>query len=172
MNLYFLRHGIAIGHDDARVQSDAERFLTAKGIKRMRKAANGLRAIATNFDTILTSPAIRARQTADIVATELALESKVQEIAGLAPESTVDQLIFALTRFQDQEQLLLVGHEPLLTKTIGFLLTGEKKSALNLNLKKAGLCHLTIDRVPPSEPGTLHFCLTPKQLRQLNKSGK
>ena len=101
----------------------------------------------------------------------MALESKVQEISGLAPESTVDQLIFALTRFQDQEQLLLVGHEPLLTKSIAFLLTGEKKSSLTLDLKKAGICHLTIDRVPPSEPGTLHFCLTPKLLRQLGKRG-
>lgn len=171
MNLYFLRHGIAVDLGDPRVQNDSERFLTAKGIKRMRRAAKGLRALAISFDAILSSPAVRARQTADLVAGELALEAKVQEISGLAPESTVDQLIFSLTRYQDLEHILLVGHEPLLTKSIAFLLTGEKKSPLTLDLKKAGICHLTIDHVPPSEPGTLHFCLTPKLLRQLGKRG-
>jgi phosphohistidine phosphatase len=169
VNLYFLRHGIAIAHDDARVQSDSERFLTAKGVKRLRKAAKGLRTLTIPFDAILTSPATRARQTADIVATRLAMESQVEEVSELAPESTVDQAIFSLTRFQGVEHVLLVGHEPLLTQTIAFLLTAGN-GGLNITLKKAGFCHVEIDRVPPSAPGALHFCLTPKQLRQLGKN--
>jgi phosphohistidine phosphatase len=170
MNLYFLRHAIAIAHDDPRVQSDGERFLTAKGIKRMRKAAQGLRMLKIPFDAILTSPAVRARQTADIVAGELKLESNLKELIDLGPESTVDHLILGLSRLPDYEHLLLVGHEPLLTQTVAFLLTAGKERGLNLTLKKAGLCQVEIDRVPPSKPGTLHFWLTPKQLRLLGKS--
>ena len=170
MNLYFLRHAIAIGHGDPSVESDGERFLTAKGIKRMRKAAQGLRMLKIPFDVILTSPAVRARQTADIVAAEIKLESDLKELIDLGPESTVDQLIIGLSRLQEYEHLLLVGHEPLLTQTVAFLLTGKKDSGLNLTLKKAGLCHVEIDRVPPSKPGILRFWLTPKQLRMLGKS--
>lgn len=170
MNLYFLRHAIAIDHGDARVKSDAERFLTAKGIKRMRQAAQGLRMLKIPFDAILTSPAVRARQTADIVAAELELKSDLKELIDLGPESTVDHLILGLSRLQDYEHILLVGHEPLLTQTVAFLLTGEKERGLNLTLKKAGLCQVQLDRVPPSKPATLHFWLTPKQLRLLGKS--
>jgi phosphohistidine phosphatase len=168
MNLYFLRHAIAIDHDDP--QSDGERFLTAKGIKRMRKGAQGLRMLKIPFDAILTSPAVRARQTADIVAAELKLESNLKVLIDLGPESTVDHLILGLSRLQDCEHLLLVGHEPLLTQTVAFLLTGKKDSGLNLTLKKAGLCQVEIDHLPPTEPGKLHFWLTPKQLRQLAKN--
>ena len=172
MNLYFLRHAIAIDHDNPKVQSDGERFLTAKGSKRMRKTAQGLRVLKIPFDAILTSPAVRARQTADIVAAELKLESDLKELIDLGPESTVDHLISGLSRLQNYEHLLLVGHEPLLTQTVAFLLTADKASGLNLSLKKAGLCQVEIDRVPPSKPGTLRFWLTPKQLRLIGKSAQ
>ena len=71
MNLYLMRHGIALTRDDPSVAHDAERPLTGKGVKRMRKAAKGLRELAIRFDSILTSPLSRARQTADIVASTL-----------------------------------------------------------------------------------------------------
>jgi Phosphohistidine phosphatase SixA len=60
MNLYLMRHGIALTRDDPSVAHDAERPLTGKGVKRMRKAAKGLRELAIRFDSILTSP-FRAR---------------------------------------------------------------------------------------------------------------
>ena len=120
MHFYFLRHGIAVDKDDPRVGSDAERFLTPKGVKRMRKAAKGIRRLKIPFDAVLCSPAARARQTAEIVAAELGLEEQLQEISGLSPESTVDVLIFGLTRFQNCAHILLVGHEPLLTDTISW----------------------------------------------------
>lgn len=170
MELFFLRHGIAIEGDDPGVQQDEERFLTPKGIKRVRQAANGLRALGVSFDAILTSPVLRARQTAEIVAAKLKLESALQEMMDLRPESTVDHLLFGLSRLTAQQNLLIVGHEPLLTQTVARLLTGEKDNGLKLTLKKAGLCHVEIDQLPTTEPATLHSWLTPKQLRQLGKS--
>lgn len=167
MNLYLLRHGIAAARDDPSIESDGERPLTSKGMKRMRKAARGLRRLDIPFSAVLTSPLLRARQTADIVAQALGLESHLEEISGLAPESSVDHLLFGLTRFQDRDHLLLVGHEPLLSDTAAFLLAGKNGGSLALELKKGGLCRIEIDGLPPGAPGTLRWLLVPKQLRLL-----
>lgn len=167
MNLYLMRHGIALAQDDPSVANDAERPLTSKGSKRMRKAARGLRALAIPFDSILTSPLTRARQTADIVASALGLESRLEEISGLAPESNVEHLMFSLSRYQDRQHIMLVGHEPLLSGTAAYLLGGRKTASLKIEFKKGGLCRIEIDALPNTAPGTLHWLLTPKQLRLL-----
>ena len=75
--------------------------------------------------------------------------------------------MFNLMRFQNQSNLLLVGHEPLLGDLAAFLLTLNDESKLGVALKKAGMCRIEIDALPPTERGTLHWLMTPKQLRQL-----
>jgi phosphohistidine phosphatase len=165
MNLYLMRHGIAVAADQPEVESDSERPLTPKGVKRMRRAANGLRRLGISFDTILTSPLVRARQTAEIVAETLGLEGRLEEISELAPEISVNHLIEGLTRFHDREDLLLVGHNPLLIRAFSFFISGKEN--LKIELKKGGLGCIETDSLPPSAPGTLHWFLTPKQLRRL-----
>ncbi len=167
MNLFLLRHGIAVQQDDPSTQNDAARPLTSKGLKRMRKAARGLSRLNIAFDAVVTSPALRARQTADIVATVLGLEAVLEEMPELAPEGSVESLLFNLTRFQSHSNLLLVGHEPLLGDLATFLLTLNHESRLGVALKKAGMCRIEIDALPATERGTLHWLMTPKQLRQL-----
>jgi phosphohistidine phosphatase len=167
MNVYLMRHGIAVAANEPGVDSDSARPLTQKGTKRMRRAARGLRRLGISFDALLTSPLRRARQTAEIVADILGLEAELEEIPELAPESSVDHLISGLTRFQDREQLILVGHNPLLTHASSFLIAGNKETNFEIDLKKGGLCCIEIDALPPGSPGTLHWFLTPKQLRIL-----
>lgn len=133
----------------------------------MRQAARGLRRLGVSFDTVLTSPFVRARQTAEIVAEALGLEDRLEEISELTPESSVDQLISGLIRFQDRKHLLLVGHNPLLANAASFLIAGKKEIRLEIELKKGGICRIEIDGLPPDTPSTLHWFLTPKQLRQL-----
>ena len=82
MNIYLMRHGIAAARDDASVKHDGERPLTAKGTKRMRKAAKGILRLAVPFDCVLTSPLLRARQTAEVLARALAIEDRLEEISG------------------------------------------------------------------------------------------
>jgi phosphohistidine phosphatase len=166
MNLYLMRHGIAVTADQPGTQSDSERPLTPKGIKRMRRAARGLRRLGISFDAILTSPLVRARQTAEIVADTLGLEAQLEEISELAPDSSVDHLVSGLTRFQDREHVLLVGHQPLLGHIFSFLISGKNVN-LAVEFKKGGLCRIEIDVLPLGTPGTLHWLLTPKQLRLL-----
>ena len=83
----------------------------------MRKAAKGILRLAVPFDCLLTSPLLRARQTAEVLARALAIEDRLEEISGLSPESTVEHLLFGLARYQDRKHLLMVGHEPLLSNT-------------------------------------------------------
>src|SRR5262245_2985211 len=80
MNLYLMRHGIAVTADQPGVESDGERALTPKGIKRMRRAVRGLRRLGISFDAILTSPLVRARQTAEIVADTHGMDDHLEEI--------------------------------------------------------------------------------------------
>jgi phosphohistidine phosphatase len=165
MNLYLMRHAIAVAGNEPGVDTDGERSLSPKGIKRMRKAARGLKRLEIPFDALLTSPLLRARQTADVVAPLIGLEGQVEVISGLTPESSVDNLISDLTGYQNREHLLLVGHEPLLSQTVSFLLTGKRNQELGIELKKGGLCRIEIDGLPPDKPGKLHWLLAPKQLR-------
>jgi phosphohistidine phosphatase len=167
MNLYLMRHGIAIAVERPGRNPDGERPLTPKGIKRMRRAARGLRRLGISFDAILTSPLVRARQTADIVADALGLEGQLEEISELAPESSVERLLSSLTPFQKREHLLLVGHNPLLPDAASVLIAGKKETSFQIDLRKGGLCRIEIDGLPPRTPGTLHWLLTPKQLRCL-----
>lgn len=162
-----MRHGIALALGDEGVTHDADRPLSNKGAKRLRKAARGLRELTIPFDIILTSPLLRARQTAEIVAAELGMRERLEEISGLAPESTVEHLLFGLTRYQDRDHLLLVGHEPLLGRVASHLLAARQTANLNLSFKKGTLCRIEIDSLPVGKAGTLHWFLTPKQLRLL-----
>jgi phosphohistidine phosphatase len=167
MNLYLMRHGIAVAADDPSVSHDNERPLTNKGVKRMRRAARGLRRLEIKFDGILTSPLLRARQTADIVAAVLGMESRLEEITELAPESSVQHLIFGLTRYQDRDHLLLVGHQPLLGQTLASLIDPSRGAKLEFDLRKGSLCRVEIDGLPADKPGMLHWLMTAKQLRLL-----
>ena len=170
MNLYFLRHGIAVGsEDEAGGYSDNERPLTTKGVKRMRKASRGLQRLRIPFDAVLTSPLVRARQTAEIVVDTLNLGTVLEEISGLAPESSVNHLILSLDRFHDRKHLLLVGHQPLLGQAAVFLLSGKHAPSISIMLKKGGICRVEVDALPPTQPGTLHWLFGPKQLRILGE---
>jgi phosphohistidine phosphatase len=166
MNLYFMRHGIAVDRAETGARSDdRERMLTPKGIKRMDKAAKGLITLSLSFDRILTSPFERARQTAKIVAQSLTLEDRLEEIQQLCPNQSVRDLLSALASYSDDKKLLLVGHEPLLSRTVSFLLSGT--AGAEVRLKKGAVCCLEVDGLPPKENAVLQWALAPKHLRQM-----
>ena len=166
MELYLMRHGIAQPRDDA--AGDFDRPLTDKGATRVRNAAKGMRRLGLKFDAILSSPLVRARQTADIVAGLLHHEPGVEELPSLAPEISVDKLIADLARYERRGCLMLVGHEPSLSNAVAQLIAG-KSGMVHLEFKKAGLCRLEIDSTPRAGSATLRWLMTPKQLRSLGE---
>jgi len=163
MNLYFMRHGIAADRAAGATADDRSRALTAKGIKRIQREAEGLKRLALSFDRILSSPLERARQTAIIVAQALQLEDRLEEFEQLSPDQSVRELLSGLSAYAGKKQILLVGHEPLLSQTVSFLLA--EKAGANIQLKKGGLCCLELDAIAPRKSATLQWALAPKHLR-------
>ena len=142
MNLYFMRHGIAVEENDPSVVDDARRPLSPKGMKRTRRIAKGIRRLGISFDVLLTSPLTRARQTGDIVGAELSAQARLEEIESLAPDGTFDQLMADLARYQDRKHLLLVSHEPFISGTLSALLAGSSAPRLSFEFKKGALCRI------------------------------
>jgi phosphohistidine phosphatase len=113
------------------------------------------------FDSILTSPYVRARQTAEIVAKTFQAEKRLKISEHLACEGSPKKLIQELKTLKAQD-LLIVGHEPYLSGLISLLISG--RSDLDINLKKAGLCRLSIDSLKYGRCARLDWLLTPNQL--------
>src|SRR6185295_7113589 len=149
IELCFFRHGIAVEKDDPGVTSDAERPLTEDGARKTRAAAEGLKRMEAGYDKILTSPWLRAKQTAAILAEVLALPAP-EELPELAGDRTPTDLLDALAHHHGR-RTLLVGHEPLLSATVVHVLGGK----FSLDLKKSGACSIEVDAVPPRKSVTL-----------------
>jgi phosphohistidine phosphatase len=165
IELYFFRHGIAVDRGDPAVSSDRDRPLTDEGMRKTRAAAEGLRRLESGFDGLLTSPWLRAVQTAEILADVLQLAA--DELPELAGDRTPDELLTALAG-QQGRRIVLVGHEPLLGNTIGRLICGS--APFRVDLKKSGLCAVRVQGTPTDEGATLLWLLTSKQLRMIGKS--
>lgn len=159
----FFRHGIALDREDPGVTSDAERPLTEEGIRKTRTAAEGLKRMDAGFEKILTSPWLRASQTASILSEVLKLPAP-DEMAELEGDRTPEDLVGALPS-RLARRTLLVGHEPLLSATVIHILGGDWA----LDLKKSGACALYVDSLPLRRPATLMWHLTSRQLRWIAK---
>jgi phosphohistidine phosphatase len=161
MELYLLRHAIAVERDPS--QNDFDRSLTPDGEQKLRRITKALRNLELSFDLIVSSPYVRARETAEIVAAELAPRQKVQLRDSLGADGNPRELIAELNKAQPvPESLLLVGHEPYLSSLIALLVSGTVKSSVIL--KKAGLCKLTVDTLRPGRCARLEWLLTPRHM--------
>ncbi len=166
MELYILRHGIAEEAATAPGQRDSTRRLTKEGAKKIRQVAMGMKAANLQLDLILTSPYVRARQTAEIVAGILKVPKAVAVSATLTPDGEPAKIIKELNaRCGKHNSVLLAGHEPCLSRLISFLLAGD--AFLVINLKKGGLCKLTVGRLKPGPCAMLEWLLTPGQARSI-----
>jgi phosphohistidine phosphatase len=164
MNLYLLRHGIAVVRDDLDFKRDAERPLTPEGNRQLRQNAAAMRKMGLRFDLILSSPYLRAKQTAEIVAKSLKQQKKLAFSNELTPGGNPRVLIQHLNAAHPKPKaVLLVGHEPYLSRLIGLLTTGETN--LGMDLKKGGLCKLETEELSHGRCATLAWLLTPKQMR-------
>jgi phosphohistidine phosphatase len=166
IDLYILRHAVAESTEDWAPKSERERPLTRKGEKEMFRAAKGMKKLDLKFDLILSSPFVRARRTAEIVAEVFHLDKKLKFSEALSPEAAPTRFIPQARRlFGRRRNVLLVGHEPFLSELISLLATGQ--TGMNLKFKKAGLCKLTLAAAKP-RGGELDWLLTPGQLQSFN----
>jgi len=161
--LYILRHGIAVTRDEASYPLDSDRPLTQKGLKKMRRIADGMRHLKVSFDTIVTSPYKRALETAFVVGRQYGEGQKIQTCPALAAEVLPEEVIRILQeKYGQTKELLLVGHEPQLSALISTLTSGS--AGARPLLKKGGLCKLQVETLQIGKCATLAWLLTPRQL--------
>jgi len=163
MMLHVIRHGVAeeVGPDG----DDRSRRLTPGGRRKMRRVAAGMRTLGLHFDIILTSPFVRAAQTAAIVA-EVLGGPEPRELPALAQGVPPVETARALAAFARQEQVAIVGHEPGLGELVSLLLTGSPEG-LRLVFKKGGVVTLEVQDPGRRTGATLRWMMTPRQLRRL-----
>ena len=164
MNLYIIRHAIAVDEGAHEYEDDSQRPLTDKGKKKMRQIAKGLRTLGVGFDMILSSPYVRAKETAEILA-DVFKKKSIEFSGNLVPMGDPDLLIAELNEKYSVDSIALVGHEPQLTHLIGLLVS--ENAAMELTLKKGGVCSLSFDDLHHARKATLEWLLTPGILVEL-----
>lgn len=156
MRVYFLRHGLAGDRADWQ-GDDFYRPLTDDGIKRMRREAKTIAKLDLELDVIVTSPLVRASQTAHIVAKRLDLRDVLIEDENLGLEFDIVRLRKVLSEHAAAEAIMVVGHEPSMSETIGQALGGAR-----IELKKGALACVELD--PDSMRGELLWLLSPRMM--------
>jgi phosphohistidine phosphatase len=166
MDLYIIRHAIAVDEATSDYASDSERPLTDKGRKKMRQIAKALRHLGVEFDMILSSPYIRACETAEILADVFKMKKRIVFSDNLIPLANPDLLIGEINEKHPVGSLAIVGHEPHLSALVGLLVSENSK--IEMTLKKGGVCYLSADNLHQDHRATLEWLLTPRILMEMN----
>ncbi len=162
MLLYLVRHGIAVDPTDPKSPPDPERPLTPRGIQKTRSAALVLRALGTKPDVILSSPYVRALQTAEIFAEALGYApEKIRQSESLRPSEDPAEIMREIARLRVGE-VACFGHAPHLDMTVAQL-AGARGPVTQL--KKAGTA--CFEQAAAHGRWELLWILTPKVLRDL-----
>jgi phosphohistidine phosphatase len=164
MELLIIRHAIAFERDARRWPNDAARPLTPAGIRRSRNAAAGLKALCKVPDRLLTSPLIRARQTARMLI-EVAGWPRADVVSQLKPGEGAAAVLALLTK-QRGKRIAIVGHEPDLSRLVAACLL-KGNSALRVELKKNAVACLSFRGRISGGEATLKWLATPRMLRGL-----
>jgi phosphohistidine phosphatase len=162
MILYLVRHGIAVDRTDPKSPPEAERPLTAKGVQKTRSAALGLKELGVKPDALLTSPYVRAAQTAEIFAEALGCPpQKIRASEALKPAGNPADIIREISQLKAKE-VICFGHAPHLDQMIAQLCGAR---GVFTGLKKAGVA--CFEQAARNGRWELIWILTPKMLRQL-----
>jgi len=162
MELLIVRHAIAFERDRHRWRDDGARPLSPAGIRRAQKAAAGLKEFSKAPDRFLTSPLVRARQTAQIL-TDVAGWPQAEEAPELSPGAAVPTVLALLGR--DRSKLVaVVGHQPGLGHLLTVCLLGEG-GTLPIEMKKNAVACVSFEGSPRAGRGALKWLATPRMLR-------
>jgi len=167
MRVVLFRHGIAGSRDARRWPNDALRPLTARGRERTEQAARGLKRLYP-VTRILSSPLLRASQTAEILRAAYGLTREIEVVPALAPIGSHREILTRLAALKPAESVALVGHEPDLGKLAAVLVFGAPNG--NLPLKKAGVCVLDFVGLPEPGAGKIVALLPPRLLRRRTRN--
>lgn len=157
MRLILVRHGKA--EDHGHPGGDGARALTEKGRRQSGKVGRFLRAEGLVPDLVLTSPLVRARETAELLCKAAKVGPPVVQewlVCGMRPQEALRELA---AYKESMQTVVIVGHEPDFSRLVGHILGAETGY---VRVKKASVILLTVD--PPKRSGVMHFNLWPTQL--------
>ena len=160
-----MRHGIAARADGGGSRNDRERPLTEAGTAEVRLIGRGLAAAGMAVDRIFSSPLVRARETARIMAETHGGGAEIQELEELTSGLVPAALFRALRTLPASSRVLLVGHEPDMGLLAATLLGLPESRAIPF--KTGGAARIDVDRMPPSSPGVLIWMIPPAISRSL-----
>jgi phosphohistidine phosphatase len=166
MQIYIVRHGIAIDREAPKCPADPERYLTEEGKEKTRQVAKGLAKLGVTADIFLSSPYVRAMQTAEIFAEEFEYpKQKIRRTDLLLPGAEASMLFRELAKDKQSASIFLFGHAPHLDDVIATAVASKHQITA---LKKAGAALVELKRVSPPS-GELVWLATPKLLRRTGK---
>ena len=138
---------------------DADRALTAEGVRKLDIILRRARAVDVEPSIILTSPYLRARQTAEVAAKTLRGESTLVESSALVPDSSPEAVWDDIRAHKGEARIMIVGHEPLLSAVYAYLL-GEP--SVQVDVKKGSVGRIDVDRFTGQPRGVLRWLIYPK----------
>ena len=166
MHIYIIRHGIAIDMLDAKVDDDADRWLTDVGISRMEKVAKGLKKLVPDFECISTSPYLRAEQTANLIAQAYSSPPPVEKTPLLEPGATLLDIEKLAQKISDDGCVAMVGHQPDCSEIISALIGSSKPE--QIEMRKGAVCRIDVQGALLPGSGLLCWLLQPRCLRHIH----
>ena len=167
MRLLLVRHAIAEERDPRRWPRDDDRPLTQRGIRRFRLAALGLGSLVPAVDAVLTSPFVRAHQTATILEDQLGWPAPVAR-SQLASGAPLEGAIKLLGECEAKATVVVVGHEPTMSQLTSAI-AGSTPSRLMLDWRRGGAALIDFGRSAAVNAGTLRWFLPPRVMRSLTE---
>jgi phosphohistidine phosphatase len=163
MHLYIVRHGIAIDRDDPKCPSEAERYLTEEGVEKTKQVAKGIAALELHADLMISSPYVRAMQTAAIFGAALDYpKQKIRSTDSLLPGAEPGAFLRELAREKNASFVFCFGHAP---HVDALLATSVGAQHHITSMKKAGVALVELRRLSPPS-GQLVWLATPKLIRK------
>lgn len=166
MNLYLVRHGIAVDIGEQGVKRDADRMLSAEGAEKTRLAGGGLKRAGCRPERILASPRVRSHQTADILQSVLAPRVRVEVCRELDMATPLSRML-KWAESLEGESIMLVGHMPDVAVLASALVAN---GPLAVHFRKAATMCIRFEGEPRAHHGIMEWFLPPAVLRALAKA--
>ncbi len=167
MHLYVIRHAEAVPLGEQGISEDESRPLTEAGHAQSRVIADSLKKIGVRLDRLLTSPLVRARQTAETMRQHWGEGAPNVLVCDLLAPGAKKRELLERLREQHVDSLGIVGHNPDLSELVGWFI-GDKR--IGINLEKAGLACLEFDGMPGKGSAHLAWLVTPLWCDRLTSS--
>ena len=142
---------------------DTKRPLTERGISRFKEVVKGLRRLDVSLDEVFTSPLLRAKQTAEILAAGIDGKPPVKILDALAPGHTAASVMSNLAKLAKRRRIALVGHEPELGELAAYLIGAGRA----LPFKKGGICRIDVGSLTSKRAASLIWFFPPSAVRRL-----